>query len=271
MGPDEAPIKNGDFWCRDCSYTGIGYPIGSFYLYETAGIFMTQEEVDNSALYRDEGVGDVKWVDQNGDGVVDAEDRTVLGQPSPVWNFGFTNTLRYKGFDLSLFINGSGGHDTFFAWSRYISRPQVRVHTADFNDRWRSDSQPGNGIIPRVTSDAATNGRDEEHDRWLYPSDWWRIKNLTIGYNLPASSLRKVHIASLRIYIAGDNLLLFTKYPGYNPEGGLKPMPASGTTQTETPFNPRSGIKQSPSYNLGMDFGSTPLARRFIIGVNITF
>ncbi len=271
MGPDEAPIKNGDFWCRDCSYTGIGYPIGSFYLYETDGIFMTQGEVDASALYRNEGVGDVKWVDQNGDDVVDALDRTVLGQPSPKYNFGITNTLRYKGFDLNLFISGSGGHDTFFAWSRYISRPQVRVHTADFNDRWKSESEPGNGIIPRVTSNAATNGADEEHDRWLYDSSWWRIKNLTLGFNLPASSLQKLHIAAFRVYVSGDNLLLFTDYPGYNPEGGLKPMPGMGTTQTETPFNSRYGQKQSPSYNLGMDFGSSPLAKRFIVGVNITF
>jgi len=271
MGPDGSPIKNGEFWCRDCSYTGIGYPIGSFNLYETDGIFMSQAEVDASALYKDEGVGDVKWVDKNGDGVVDTDDRMPLGNPTPTYNFGITNSLRYKDFDLNVFINGAGGHGTFFAHSRYISRPTVTINLKEYVNRWKSPDEPGNGIIPRVTSNAATNGRDEEHDRWLYDSDWWRIKNITLGYNFPASILEKFTISSLRVYVSGDNILLFTKYPGYNPEGGLKPAPAQGTSQSESTFNPRSGQNQSPSSNLGMDFGSSPQVKRLIFGLNVTF
>ncbi len=271
MGPDGSPIKNGDFWCRDCSYTGIGYPIGSFNLFETDGIIDNQAELDATALYADEGIGDVKWVDQNNDGVVNTDDRMPLGNPTPIYNFGITNTVSYKGFDLTLFINGAGGHETFFAHSRYISRPTVTINLAEYNDRWKSEAEPGNGIIPRVTSNAATNGRDEEQDRWLYDSDWWRIKNLTVGYNFPKSALEKISISALRLYVSGDNLLLFTKYPGFNPEGGLKDAPGQGTSQSESVYNPRIGQNQSPSYNLGMDFGSSPQVKRFIFGLNVTF
>ena len=150
MGPDGSPIKNGDFWCRDCSYTGIGYPIGSFNLYETDGIYMSQAEVDAVPQFADEGVGDVKWVDVNGDGFVNADDRRPLGNPTPITNFGITNSLTYKGFDLNLFINGAGGHETFFAWSRYISRPSTGVLLKEWTNRYRSPENPGNGIVPLV-------------------------------------------------------------------------------------------------------------------------
>ncbi|MFY0654008.1 MAG: TonB-dependent receptor [Cyclobacteriaceae bacterium] len=271
MGPDGSPIKNGDFWCRDCSYTGIGYPIGSFNLYETDGIYMSQAEVDAVPQFADEGVGDVKWVDVNGDGDVNALDRRPLGNPTPITNFGITNTLNYKGFDLNLFINGAGGHETFFAWSRYISRPSTGVLLKEWTNRYRSPENPGNGIVPQGTSDTGTNGGQEENDRWLYDSDWWRIKNLTLGYTFPAASLEKLKISSFRLYVSADNLFLNTKYPGFNPEGGLKPNPDQGTTQSESVFNSRFSQNQSPSFNLGMDFGSSPLAKRFIVGLNITF
>lgn len=271
MGPDGSAIKNGDFWCRDCSYTGIGYPIGSFNLYETDGIYMSQAEVDAVPQFADEGVGDVKWLDVNGDGLVNPDDRRPLGNPTPITNFGITNSLTYKGFDLNLFINGAGGHETFFAWSRYISRPSTGVLLKEWTNRYRSPENPGNGIVPQATSDTGTNGGQEENDRWLYDADWWRIKNLTLGYTFPAASLEKLKISSFRLYVSADNLFINTKYPGYNPEGGLKPNPDQGTTQSESVFNSRFSQNQSPSFNLGMDFGSSPLAKRFIVGLNITF
>ena len=261
LGPTGAPIQNGPFWARDVAYTGIGESIGSFWLWETDGIFMTQEEVDAAALYADEGVGDVKFVDQNGDGVVDLDDRKIMGQPTPRYNFGITNTFTYKGFDLNVFINGSGGHQSFLGISRYISRPSVHILMGEYRNRWRSPEDPGNGIIPRVTSDAQTNGATEEHSRWLYDSDWWRIKNVSLGYTIPSSVLSKVNIASLRVYVSADNLYLNTDYPGYNPEGGQNYAWGLGTSQADTPADA----------DYGFDFGSSPLAKRFIIGLNITF
>jgi len=92
-----------------------------------------------------------------------------------------------------------------------------------------------------------------------------------LGYTFPAASLEKLNISSFRLYVSADNLFLNTKYPGFNPEGGLKPNPDQGTTQSESVFNSRFSQNQSPSFNLGMDFGSSPLAKRFIVGLNITF
>jgi TonB-linked SusC/RagA family outer membrane protein len=262
MGPSGAPIYTGPFWAESASYTGIGYPIGSFYLWEADGIFQTQAEVNASARYATEGVGDVKWKDQNADGKIDANDRKVMGQPTPKYNFGITNDFSYKGFDLSVFINGSGGHQTFFGVYRYISRVGNVANLKEWVNRWKSPEQPGNGIVPRVTSDAATNGVIEESSAHLYDSDWWRIKNVTLGYNVPASLLQKLKISSLRFYVSGDNLFLKTKYPGYNPEGALTYLTNQGTSQ-------REGF--SASRDLGYDFGSSSLAKRFIVGLNITF
>ena len=129
-------------------------------------------------------------------------------------------------------------------------------------NRWKSPEEPGNGVVPRVTSDAATNGVIEESSAHLYDSDWWRIKNVTLGYNFSASSLQRIKISSLRFYVSADNLLLKTKYPGYNPEGALSYLTGQGTSQREA---------FSASKDLGYDFGSSPLAKRFIVGLNITF
>jgi TonB-dependent starch-binding outer membrane protein SusC len=262
MGPDGAPILTGPFWAASVSYTGIGYPIGSFYLWEADGIFKTQEEVNSSARYSNEGVGDVKWVDQDGDGKIDAKDRKVMGQPTPKYNFGITNTINYKGFDLSVFINGSGGHQTFFGNYRYISRVNNVTNLKEWVNRWKSPEEPGNGIVPRVTSNAETNGVIEESSAHLYDSDWWRIKNVTLGYNFTASALQRIKISSLRFYVSGDNLFLKTKYPGVNPEGALTHLMGQGTSQRES---------FSASRDLGYDYGSSPLPKRIIVGLNITF
>ena len=261
MGIDGAPIKTGPFWAQDVAYTGIGYPIGSFFLWQTDGIFETQEELNASAKYGNEGVGDVKFVNQNGDNVVNYADRLILGQPTPKYNFGFTNTFEYKGFDLNIFINGARGHKTYFGGARYISRVQVNTALKEWAYRWKSPEEPGNGKVPRVTSDAVTNGPDEEMDRWLYKSDWWRIKNITLGYTIPTKLLQKVRISSLRLYVTGGNVYLNTDYPAYSPEGALKYTPGTGTSQTES----------SASKDLGFDFGNLPAPKRFIVGLSITF
>lgn len=259
LGTDGAPMITGEWYAR-VSYTGIGYPIGSFYMWETDGIFMNQAEVDGAAHFKDEGVGDVKFVDQNGDGVVDADDRVILGQPMPKYNLGITNTFQYKGFDLNVFLNGAGGHKTYFIQSRYISR-LGSTFLGEWRNRYIDAQNPGDGKTPKVTSNTGTNGADEEQDRWLYDSDWWRIKNVTLGYNFSSAFLQKFKISNLRVYVSGDNLYLNTKYPGYNPEGVISPGTGRGTSQDEPSANTSNGY----------DFGSMPLARRYTVGLNITF
>lgn len=263
MGPNDAPIIDGE-WYAAVSYTGIGEAIGSFYMWETDGIFRNQGEVDAGPLFKDEGVGDVRFVDQDGDGDIDQDDRTVVGQPMPKYNFGVTNTFKYKDFDLSVFINGAGGHKIYNVQSRYYGRPTNTSNNlfAYWADRWKSESDPGDGVTPKITSNTGTSGADEEQDRWLFDASWWRIKNVTLGYNFPKKVLEKINVSRLRLYASLDNLYLNTDYIGFNPEGVFGPGVANrGASQSEG----------SASGSWGYDFGATPLPKTYMLGLNITF
>ncbi|AEL27332.1 SusC/RagA family TonB-linked outer membrane protein [Cyclobacterium marinum] len=263
MGQNDAPIIDGEWYSR-VSYTGVGEAIGSFYMWEADGIFQNEAEVEAGPIFKDEGVGDVRFKDQDGDGDVDEDDRKIVGQPMPKWQFGLTNNLSYKDFDFSIFINGSGGHQIYNAQARYYDRASA----ADGNlmsrwaDRWRSEANPGDGITPKISSTTGTNGTDEEQDAWLYDADWWRIKNITLGYNLPETLLSKIKVSRLRVYVSADNLFLNTDYVGYNTEGVFAPGAANrGANQTEA----------SASGSWGYDFGTLPLPRTFAVGLNLTF
>ena len=263
MGANDAPILTGE-WYAKVSYTGIGEAIGSFYMWETDGIFQNQEELDKGPIFKDEGIGDVRFVDHDGDGDVDADDRTILGQPMPKYHYGISNNFTYKNFDLSIFLNGAGGHKIYFIQSRYINRPnETRKNLLSrWANRWRSESQPGDGSTPKITSKTGTNGTDEEQDGWLYKGDWFRIKNVTIGYNLPKHMLEKLKISRLRVYASGENLFLKTGYIGYNTEGVFGPgIKNRGATQSES----------AASQSWGYDCGSLPLPRTLTLGLNVTF
>ncbi|GEO23837.1 SusC/RagA family TonB-linked outer membrane protein [Cyclobacterium qasimii] len=263
MGQNDAPIIDGEWYSR-VSYTGVGEAIGSFYMWETDGIFQNEAEVEAGPIFKNEEVGDVRFKDQDGDGDVDEDDRRIVGQPMPKWQFGFTNNLRYKDFDFSIFINGSGGHQIYNAQARYYDRASATDNNlmARWANRWRSEANPGDGITPKISSTTGTNGTDEEQDAWLYDADWWRIKNITLGYNLPETLLSKIRVSRLRVYVSADNLFLKTDYVGYNTEGVFAPGAANrGANQTEA----------SASGSWGYDFGTLPLPRTFAVGLNLTF
>ncbi|GAA5225184.1 TonB-dependent receptor [Membranihabitans marinus] len=253
MGPNGTPIINGNNFAN-VSYSGIGHPIGTFYMHVQEGIFQSQEEVDSSPLWGNEGVGDVKLKDVDQDGNLDNDDRDFLGQPFPKVMIGLTNNFSYKNFDLSIFMNGATGHKTFFAVGRYydIGRTAtITSFTANWNDRWKSFEKPGDGKTPKINSNATTNGKFAT-SRWLYDSDWFRIKNLTLGYFVPNKVINRIGIKSLRIYATADNLILFSKYPGYNPEG----VSING---------------ENVNNGAGYDYTSYPLSRRIIFGLNVNF
>ena len=263
VGLNDTPIIDGE-WYAMISYTGIGEAIGSYYVWETDGIFQNQQELDASPKFKDEGVGDVRFVDQDGDGDIDQDDRVISGQPMPKWQFGLTNNFSYKNFDLSVFVNGSGGHKIYNIQGRYYDRALASWTNlmARWANRWRSESDPGDGITPKITSTTGTNGTDEEQDAWLYDADWWRIKNVTLGYTLPESLLSKMNISRLKIYLSVDNLFLNTDYVGYNTEGVMGPGIANrGAVQSEV----------SASRSWGYDFGVLPLSRTYSVGLNLTF
>ncbi len=262
VGPEGTPIIAGNGF-TNVSYTGIGQPIGAFYMNRQLGIFQNQAEVDASATVGTQGPGDVKLNDFDGDGDIDADDREFVGQPQPKYNFGITNEFQFKGFDLSVFINGSGGNKIWFAQGRYYDRgfTPLGLGTAlldNWNNRWRSESNPGDGRTPSILSSltggpnfAGANGDAPSNTRWLHDGSFWRITNVTFGYTLPKRVTNAISLDKLRVYLTGDNLFLKTDYVGFNPQ-----------------VHTNNGDNYTVS---GYDYGSTPLARTIVLGLNVTF
>lgn len=201
-----------------------GYPINEFYGYVTNGIFQTQEEVDNYAVqipgsdpYNRTSPGDIKFKDLNNDGVINDEDRTFLGSPIPTTIFALNNTFTYKGFDLSIFMQGVAGNKIFNANRIYTEGMAVAYNqTTAVLDRWTG---PGtSNTMPRaVFNDPNKNTRVS--NRYIEDGSYLRVKNVTLGYTLPKSE-RKSVVNSLRLYLSAQNLFTFTKYTGFDPEVG---------------------------------------------------
>ena len=187
--------------------------------------------------------------------VYNVEDRVVLGKPYPDFIGGITNTMNYRGFDLSiLFIFSYGNQIYDDAGKRLVGRINGWNQSRMVLDRWR---QPGDITdIPRLTLDGALSGieTDRNTDEFLYDGSYLRLKQLTFGYNFPEAVTKAMHIKNLRLYFVGTNLLTFTKYPGSDPEI----------------FRDMENVMQknlSPS----VTYLTPPQAMTFSLGVNVTF
>ena len=252
MGPNGDPIISGR---GSVNYTGIGDPIGSLYMYDAIGVWNTQEEIDSNPHYSGSRPGDVRVRDVNNDGKIDSSDKTILGQPMPKYFWGLTNDFKYKNFDLNILINGSGGNKVLCGIGREWDTPN-KSHLTKFKNwvnRWKSPEEPGDGKTPRATESPTGASNPEVYtDRWLYDGDYWRIKNITLGYSLPKRIISKANLSRARIYISTENLFLKTDYTyGWSPE-------------------PDEGSGDAIS-GAGLDYCTYPNARMFTAGVNIEF
>ena len=238
--------------------TVVGSAIGLFYGYQTDGIFNDLTELNAAPLQFGQTVGtapgqtylgDVKYKDVNGDGAVDTDDRTFIGNPHPDFTFGFTNNFKYKDFDLSIFLQGSSGNDILNLTQRsgtansMLGQNQL-VEALDF---WTPDNTDTN--IPRPIN-IENNTNYNISDRYVEDGSYVRIQNVTFGYNLPQSIISKVKMSKVRVYGSVQNLYTFTNYSGYDPEIGS--------------FN------QNPLLS-GIDNGRYPTPRTFSLGVNVEF
>ena len=225
------------------AYTDIGLPMAIFYGYETAGIFQTDEEAASNAAQPNAMAGDVIFVDQNGDGAIDEDDKTVIGNPHPDFTYGITGNLKYKQFDLSLFVQGSHGNDLYNGIFRYdLNTTNLPVSALE---RWTGEGSTNEH--PRISHlDANQNNRVS--DRFIEDGSFLRIKNLQIGYSLPDRVVEKMNIGKFRCYLSASNLLTWTNYSGLDPEIGSR-----GTLE------------------IGIDRGFYPVSRNFIAGINVTF
>jgi TonB-linked SusC/RagA family outer membrane protein len=233
----------------------VGSPLNSIYVLKINGFLTAQDIANNVPRYTSaEGVGDFKFEDINGDGTITEADKQIVGHPNPDYTYGITNTFRYKGFDLNVLVQGQWGGSIYSQLGRAITRPgQGRSdnHPASFVNRWYSESNTGDGRFGKAYS--TYNNPITSATDWLYSSDYIRVRNITLGYNLKAL-LKKNYVQNARLYLTLENFFGHDKYiNGLNPE-------AANTAVSSNAAYPESG-----------DYGGLPLAKSFIVGLNITF
>lgn len=236
-----------------------GEPIGTFFGYLSDGLFQTDEEAMTSAHLKAQNpkAGDRKYKDINGrdadgnltgqpDGVIDEADRTIIGDANPDFTWGLTNSFSWKGFDLSIFIQGVQGNDIVNAYLFEIGslNAETNVLKEFYDNRWTAENP--NNKYPKINP----SERNIFSDAQVEDGSFIRIKNITLGYNLPAGWLQRSKLAKFRVYASVNNLATFTKYRGYDPE-----VNAFG----------QSHLLQ------GIDYGGYPLARTILGGIQVGF
>ena len=298
-GTQNASLVGYGQWNDVVCVSTIGESLYNFYGYEVVGVYESIEDLQNSprpAAYPSDGVfnkantvwiGDLKYKDQptidtdgdgipdQGDGVIDENDRTNLGSPLPLFTFGWTNSFSYKNFDLNIFLNGSYGNKVMnynsivlthmnSPWTNQLNSVNDRAQLVPVDpdkvyedgSMWYDDvtnvrvANPGTKT-PRATINDP-NDNDRISSRYIEDGSYLRIKNITLGYTFPKKLLSKAKIENLRIYCNIQNLYTFTKYSGYDPEIGASTQDATGLTY-------------------GIDNGRYPSPTTYSIGLNITF
>lgn len=239
--------------------TYVGGEIGEFWAYQTAGIFQSDEEVaawnKTHGYYDDEGVwypiqptakaGDIRFVDQNGDGQLDIDDKIKMGSGVPKIAMAFNVNLSYKNFDLVANFIGNFGVKRFNGTKYQLQRmDKVFNYGKDALRAWTPENT--NTDVPRAVQ-GDPNGNNAVSDRFIENGNFLRLNNLQLGYNAPASFCKKLGLSSLRVYIGGTRLLTLTKYKGYDPSTGA----TVGT--------------------MGYDYGAIPLSRTYMAGLKFSF
>jgi TonB-linked SusC/RagA family outer membrane protein len=228
---------------EDPSRTEAGYPIGYFYGYVSDGIYQTNEEIRLSPVNKLHEVrpGDIKYRDINGDGMIDENDRTMIGNPTPDMTYGVSLSIRYKGFDLSTDLMGVYGNEVFRNFGRgtyaQFNYPEYRM------DRW-------NGVGTSNWEPILDTSRPNNYmisNYFIEDGSYFRIRNLQLGYNFSSNMLNNIFLKSLRVYVNAQNPVTFKRNTGYTPEFG-----GSATS-------------------FGVDNGSYPIPAIYTAGLNVNF
>ena len=224
----------------------VGYPIGYFYGYKTAGVFQNQAQVDaTAAKYEGTKPGDLIFVDTNNDGVISADDRTMIGDPNPDFTAGLNFWMAWKGFDFN--ISGYGAFGQQIAKSyRSFADSQRDNFTTDVFNTWQGEGTSNK--LPILTYGSNRNWQNIS-DIYIENGDYFKISNVTIGYDF-RRLINMKYISKARLYFSAQNLLTITGYSGMDPEMG------KGTDH---------------DWASGIDVGFYPASRIFLIGVNIQF
>ena len=250
LGPGNASIISSGSVAHAYYITEVGKPIGSYYLLVQDGVFETEEDLKKYPHFDNTKVGDFRFVDVDGDGKLDLDkDRAICGNYMPKFTYGFGGKLWYAGFDMDFNFQGVYGNKILNLNKRYIDNMEGNVNgTKIALDRWKSETNPGSGFVNKANrKQTGYNGRTST---WhLESGSYLRLQNLSLGYTLPKALTQKFKVEKLRVYVSGQNLFTITNYSGYNPE-----------------------VNARPSKNLtpGEDYGTYPLARTYMFGLNLT-
>ena len=245
-----------------------GDPLGAFFGYTVDGFYNTADELKNKAgAERQQGaqVGDFKFRDLNGDGIIDNKDKSVIGDPNPKFTYAFNVNFNYGGFDLKSFWTGSYGNKIYSIGDIYLSGwdeggPQ-NVWSDVVPNSWTP--QHNNALYPKV-SPGGTKRNFEKGPvtSSIQSGSYMRLKNLQIGYTFSDRMLGKTGISSIRAYISAENLFIITKYKGDDPEI------ANGARLNIN----EGGQGNSPSYIMGLDYGDRyPIQKTLTVGVSVRF
>lgn len=259
-GEDAKPIIGGEVDNNTfVTVTGVGEAIGTFYVYEMDGIFQSTTEILTHA-YQGPNImpGDVKYKDMSGpdgvpDGTIDAFDRVYAGSAIPNFTYGLTVNLAYKNFDFSAFFQGVQGNKVYMQINKDIEGfyRAFPVTQRFYDNRWTAD-KPGNEF-PRAAWGGATNN-NRPSTRFIEDGSYIRLKNLQIGYTIPNSSTEKIRMERIRVYASVQNLFTYTKFSGLDPE--------MQTSENAAGEGDRA---------VGIDWGTYPNSRTYLIGLNLTF
>ena len=242
------------------SKTEVGHALASYWGYQTDGVFNTQEELDGythinadgtvTKIQPSAGLGDVKYIDRNGDGEINEKDMTYLGNYIPTFSGGFNLGLEYKNFTFSLFADFCYGNEIANMNLFHMNSPLMGANILQsyYDNRWTPETPENNQ--PRLTASTQSGQNTLFSDRYIEDGSYLRIRNIQLGYNFPKSLLKSIHLDALRVYVSADNLFTFTKYSGFTPEI---------TDQYGDPLT------------AGSDIGASPLPRTMTVGLNLTF
>ncbi|TKC57246.1 TonB-dependent receptor [Pedobacter hiemivivus] len=248
----------------------VGQSVSEFYGYKVVGFWNSDEEIaaenaraqaatnDLTAVYQNDiGLGRFKYADVNGDGRVTADDRTFLGNANPDFSYGLNLGAAYKNFDFSVFFYGVQGNSIWNQvkwWTDFQSSFKGAKSYTALYDSWTPNHKNAKAPIQETAQSFSTNSVPNSY--FVEKGSYLRLKNAQIGYTLPAGKLEKLGINKLRVYLSGANLFTITKYAGVDPEIGIS-SENSDKTGGKTAY--------------GIDDGSYPSQRTFLLGLNLQF
>ncbi|MCW0484450.1 SusC/RagA family TonB-linked outer membrane protein [Gaoshiqia sediminis] len=213
-------LNNSDnFILNGVSYTGVGHPIGSYFGYVADGIFRTPEEVAVHAAQPGKALGNIRYRDLNGDGVINQDDRTIIGNPHPDFMYGISLYAGYKNWDFNVFFDGRQGNDMYNAQREMLDFPYFGFnHGRNTLDAWAVNN--ANSLIPALsTSDV--NDQKRASTYFVEDGSYFRLKSVNIGYNFTAkadSFFKKIGLESGKVYIQAENLMTITSFTGFDYE-----------------------------------------------------